>query len=82
MNGSKAFIEYSNAMDDIYENIEEYNPSKIRKILTVFDDMIADMLTNRKLNPVVTELFIRGTKINISLFLLHSFILLFQKILD
>ena len=69
-------------MDDIYENIEEYNPSKIRKILTVFDDMIADMLTNRKLNPVVTELFIRGTKINISLFLLHSLILLFQKILD
>ena len=69
-------------MDDIYENIEEYNPSKIRKILTVFDDMIADMLTNRKRNPVVTELFIRGTKINISLFLLHSLILLFQKILD
>ena len=54
-------------MDDIYKNIEEYNPNKKRKILVIFDDMIADMLTNKKLNPVVTELFIRGTKLNISL---------------
>ena len=46
-------------MDDIYKNIEEYNPNKKRKILVIFDDMIADMLTNKKLNPVVTELFIR-----------------------
>ena len=45
-------------MDDIYKNIEEYNPSKKRKILTVFDDMIADMLGYKKLNPIVTELFI------------------------
>ena len=49
-------------MNDIYENIEEYNPNKKRKMLTVFDDMIADMLSNKKLNPVVTELFIRGRK--------------------
>ena len=41
-------------MDDIYKNIEECNPNKKRKILTVFDDMIADMLSNKKLNPIVT----------------------------
>ena len=51
-------------MDNIYKNNEEYNPNKKRKILIVFDDMIADVLTNKKVNPVVTELFIRGTKIN------------------
>ena len=66
-NDPKVFIEYSNDMDDIYKNIEEYNPSKKRKILIVFDDMIADMLSNKKLNPIVTELFIRGRKLNISL---------------
>ena len=63
-------------MDDIYKNIEEYNPNKKRKILIVFDDMIADMLSNKKLNPVVTELFIRRKKLNFSL------VLLFQNILD
>ena len=66
-NDSKTFIEYSNNMDDIYKNIEEYNPNKKRKILTVFDYMIADMLNNKNLNPIVTELFIRGRKLNISL---------------
>ena len=55
---SKTFIEYSNDMDDIYKNIEEYNPNKRRKIFIVFGDMIADMLSNKKLNPVVTELFL------------------------
>ena len=49
-NDSKAFTEYSNNMDDIYKNIEEYNPNKKCKILIVFDDMIADMLNNKKLN--------------------------------
>ena len=67
LNDSKAFIEYSKDMDDVYKNIEEYNPNKKRKILIVFDDMIADMLSNKKLNPIVTELFIRGRKLNISL---------------
>ena len=67
LNDSKAFIEYSNDMDDIYKNIDEYNPNKKRKILIVFDDMIADMLSNKKLNPIVTELSIRGRKLNISL---------------
>ena len=67
LNDSKAFIEYSKDMDDVYKNIEEYDPNKKRKILIVFDDMIADMLSNKKLNPIVTELFIRGRKLNISL---------------
>ena len=64
-NDSKALIENSNDMVDIYQNIEKYNPSKKRKILIVFDDMVADMLNN-KLNKIVSEIFIRGKK-NISL---------------
>ena len=52
-------------MDDVYKNIEEYNPNKKRKILIVFDDMIADMVCNKKLNPIVTQLVIRGRKLNI-----------------
>ena len=66
-NDPKAFMEYSNDMQDVYKNIEDYNPIKKRKILIVFDDMIADMINNNKLNPVVTELFIRGRKVNISI---------------
>ena len=58
---------YSNDMQDIYKNIENYNPGQKRKILIVFDDMIADMINNKKLNPVVTELFLRGRKLNISI---------------
>ena len=53
-------------MDDIYKIIEEYSPNKERKILIVFNEMIADMLSNKKLNLIVTELFIRGRKLNIS----------------
>ena len=68
-------------MDDIYKNIEEYKPNNKRKILIVFDDAIVDMLSNEKLNTIVTELFIRGIKLNILLFLLHNFFLLYQKIL-
>ena len=62
----KAFIEDSNDMQDVYKNIQEFNTCKKRKILIVFDDMIADMINNKKLNPVVTELFIRGRKLNIT----------------
>ena len=58
-------MEYSNDMQDVYKNIEDYNPIKKRKILIVFNDMIADMINNNKLNPIVTELFIRGRKLNI-----------------
>ena len=54
-------------MQDVYKNIEEYNLGKEHKILIVFDYMIADMINNKKLNPVVTELLFRGRKINISL---------------
>ena len=54
-------------MQDVYKNIEDYSPRKKRKILIVFDDMIADMINNKKINPVVTELFIRGRKLNISI---------------
>ena len=66
-NDLKAFIEYSNDMHDAYKNIDHYNPNKEDKILIVFGDMIADMINNKKLNSVVTELFIRGRKLNISL---------------
>ena len=54
-------------MDDIYKNFEENNPNKKSKILIVFDDMIADMLNNKNLNLVVTELILRGWKLNISI---------------
>ena len=54
-------------MEDVYKNIKSYNPGKKRKTLIAFDDMIADMINNKKLNPVVTELFIRGIKLNISI---------------
>ena len=67
MNDSKAFIEYLNDTDDIYKNIKEYNPNKKNKILTVFDYVIADVLINKKLNKITTELFIRGRKLNSSL---------------
>ena len=71
----KAFIEYSNDMHDIYKNNNYYNPNKENKILIVFDDMIADMIQNKKLNSIVTELFIRGRKSNISLvFITQSYI--------
>ena len=64
---SKAFIEYPNDMDDTYKNIEKYNPNKKRKIIDFFDNMIADTLSNTKLSPIVTELFIKCRKLNISL---------------
>ena len=63
----KAFIEYSNNMQNVYKNIKEYNLSKKGKVLIVFDAMIADMISNKKFNPVVTKLFIRGRKLKISI---------------
>ena len=65
-NDPKAFIEYSNDMHDVYKFINYYNSNKENKILTVFHDMIADMINNRRLDSIVTELFIRGRKFNIS----------------
>ena len=67
LNDSNAFIECSNTMDDVYENIDDYNPSRKRKILIVFDDMIADIMTNKKFQAIIKELFIRWRKLNISL---------------
>ena len=66
-NDPKAFIEYSSDMRNVYKNIDDYNPNQENKILIVFDDMIADMIHNKKLNSIVTELFISGRKINIFL---------------
>ena len=75
LNDSKAFIEYSNDMGHIYKNIEEYNPNKKRKILIALDDMIADILNNKKRNPVETKLFFRGRKLNISLVSLSIYLI-------
>ena len=67
-------------MDDVYENIEEYDPDKEHKTLIVFDDMVADMLSNKKLDPTVTKLLFRSRKLNIFfLFLLLNLYLLYQK---
>ena len=61
-NDPKAFIEYSNNMQDVYKNIDEYDINKERKILIVFDDIIADMINNKKVSSIVTELFISSRK--------------------
>ena len=60
-------INYSQTMDDFYENLEDYNPRKKSKVLIVFDDMIPDMEANKKLSLIVTELFLREKNLNISL---------------
>ena len=69
-------------MDDIYKNIRRCNLNKKWKILIVSDDMIADMLSNDKINPVVTELIIRGRKLNISLLFITLYYFGVQKIFD
>ena len=69
-NDSQAFIKYSDDMHDVYKNINHYNPNKENKVLIVFGDMITDMINNKKLNCIVTELLIRGRKLNISLVLI------------
>ena len=64
LNDLNVFTECSNTMN---KNIDEYNPNRKRKILIVFDDMIADVMTNKKFQAVIKELFIRCRKLNISL---------------
>ena len=105
-NDPKAFIEYSNDMQDVYNDPKAFNEysndiqnefnikysndmqdvykdtNEKRKILIFFHDMIADMINNKKLNSIVTELFIRGRKLNFLLLLLRNHILRFQKMLD
>ena len=66
-NDLKAFIEYSNYIQDVFKSIDEYNPGKKNKILIVSDDMIPDMINNKNLNSVKIELFIRSRKLDISL---------------
>ena len=82
LNDPNAFIKSSNTMDNVYENIHDYSSSRKRKILIVFDAMIADIITNTKFQAIIKELFMRCRKLNISLFLLHNLIFLFQKMLD
>ena len=67
LNDSSTFIDCSNTMDDIYENINYYNPSRKRKILILFDDMISDIMANKKFQAVIKELFIRCRKLNFAL---------------
>ena len=79
LNNPNAFIECSNTMDDVYDKNNDYNSNRRRKILIVFDDMIADIMTNKKIQAIIKELFIRCRKLNISLFLSLGFTFLFQK---
>ena len=74
LNNPNAFIECSNTMDDVYENIDDYNPSRKRKILIVFDDMIADIMSNKKFQAIIKELFIRCRK-DVRLNLTHYLIM-------
>ena len=67
VNNLNTFIECSNIMDDVYENIHDYNPNRGRKILIAVDDMIADIMTNEKFQAIIKELFIRCRKLNITL---------------
>ena len=67
VNNLNTFIECSNIMDDVYENIHDYNPNRRRKILIAVDDIIADIMTNEKFQAIIKELFIRCRKLNITL---------------
>ena len=73
LNDPNAFIECSNTMDNVYENTDDYNPGRKRKILIVFDDMIADIMSNKKIQTTIKELFIRCRKVNISLDFITQF---------
>ena len=67
LNDPNAFIEYPNTMDDIYNNIDDYNPKRKRKVLIAFDELIADVMTNKKFKAIIKELCIRSRKLNISI---------------
>ena len=73
LNDPNVFIESSNAMDDVYENIHDYNSNWKRKTLIVFDDIIADIMTNKQFQAIIKELFIRCRKLNISLIFIAQF---------
>ena len=81
VNNPNAFIECSNTMDDVYENINDYNPIRKRKKI-VFDDMIADIMTSEKFQAIIKELFIRCRSLSISLTFITQSYFLFQKMPD
>ena len=64
LKSQKAFIGYSQTTNDVYKNLEDYNSTKKRRVLKTFDDMIADMKSNKKLSPIITELILRRRKLN------------------
>ena len=67
LNDPSAFIKYLNTLDNVYNNIDDYNPKRKIKVLIVFDDMIANVMTNKKFQAIIKELFIRCRKLNTSL---------------
>ena len=80
-NDPKAFIEYSNTINYVYSNIDNYNLKRKQKVLIVFDDMFADINTNRRFQSIVKELFIRCRKLNISLvFIPQSYFLVPKEV--
>ena len=78
-NNSNAFIQCSNTMDDVYENIDDYNSRKRKKILIIFDDMIADIMTHKKFQAIIKELFIKCRKLNSSLVFYHTVLFFCSK---
>ena len=83
LNDPKAFIECSNTMNDVYENIDDYNPTSERKILIVFDDMIAGIMTNKTFQSIILKNYLLDVENGIFHFYLSpSLIILFQKVSD
>ena len=82
LNDQNAFIECSYTMNDVYENINDYHLNRKRKILILFDDMIADIMTNKKFQAIIKDLFIRCRKLNISLVFITQSFFLSQKMSD
>ena len=81
LNDPTAFIQYSNNMDDVYNNIDDYNSKRKRKVWIVFDDMIADIMNNKRFQAIIKELFIRCRKLNISLlFITQSYFSVQNKV--
>ena len=79
LNDPSAFIKYSNTMNDVYDNIDNYNPGRKRRILTIFDDTIADVMTSKKFQAIIKELLIRCRKLNASLVFITQSYLVFQR---
>ena len=80
LNDTKAFIEHSNAMDDVQNNIDDYKPTRKRKILMIFDGKIADIKTNKKLQAITKELFIRCRKLKSLVFITISYFSVLKEV--